>query len=153
MRGKTKTKKCFSSMSRTHSAFSRKGSKPKSGGWHFLFSFHVLCAPLRKGKSWQHLLPVGSNLTYENSVFQYHGDSLLLSWCCRPKKSDNEESESIDIYNTENWTQSTMHWIQKPKRKSTQLWGMTQGTPDLQGNSALELRFSKCQSTGDKTLD
>lgn len=61
-----KKQKCFSSMSRTHYAFSRRGSKPKSAGWYFVLSSHCTMGN------------PGSNFSQWACRFMLHPDLLIL---------------------------------------------------------------------------
>lgn len=61
-----KKQKCFSSMSRTHYAFSRRGSKPKSAGWYFVLSSHCTTGN------------PGSNFSQWACRFMLHPDLLIL---------------------------------------------------------------------------
>lgn len=90
MRGKYK-QKCFSSMSRTHSAFSKKGSKPKSAGWCFLFSFHVYCVPLQNGKSWHHLFQWAHGFTLQPDLLILYFSTRVIPCSCL---------DAVDLFQT-----------------------------------------------------
>lgn len=80
--GEKNKQKYFSSMSRTHSAFSRKGSQPKSAGWYFLFSLHVYRVPLQNGKSWQHLSQWAHGFTLQPDLLILYFSTMGIPCSC-----------------------------------------------------------------------
>lgn len=88
--GEKNKQKCFSSMSRTHSAFSRKGSQPKSAGWYILF-LHVYRVPLQNGKSWQHLSQWAHGVTLQPDLLILCFSTMVIPCSCL---------DAVDLFQT-----------------------------------------------------